>query len=145
MRKQLLISLGATAFLLTSPAQAKGLKWVDAGMLPSGAKMAVVKGDPGKAGDFTIRIRMPANYTVPPHKHPTDEVVRVVSAGKLNYGMGDKLDKSNAGALEKGYHVTMKADMNHWVFTTDPVEVQVNGTGPFQITYADPKDDPRTK
>jgi hypothetical protein len=29
------------------------------------------------------------------------------------------------------------------VFTTDPVEVQVNGTGPFQIIYVDPKDDPR--
>jgi hypothetical protein len=31
------------------------------------------------------------------------------------------------------------------VFTTDPVEVQVNGTGPFQIIYVDPKDDPRKK
>jgi hypothetical protein len=31
------------------------------------------------------------------------------------------------------------------VFTIDPVEVQVDGMGPFQITYVDPKDDPRTK
>ena len=35
--------------------------------------------------------------------------------------------------------------MNHWVFTTDPVEVQVNGTGPFAIVYVNPADDPRTK
>jgi hypothetical protein len=72
-----------------------------------------------------------------------DEVVRVVSAGTLSYGMGDKLDKSNVGSLTKGYHVTMQSGMNHYVFTTDPVDVQVNGTGPFQIVYVDPKDDPR--
>jgi hypothetical protein len=31
------------------------------------------------------------------------------------------------------------------VFTTDPAVVEVTGTGPFQIVYADPKDDPRNK
>jgi hypothetical protein len=144
MRSLLLVSL--TALIATSPAQAKGMKWMDAAGagLPAGAKMAVVKGDPSKAGDFTVRIKMPANYAVPPHHHPTDEVVRVLGAGKLTYGMGDKADPSNAGTLEKGYHVTMKAEMNHWVSTTDPIEVQVSGMGPFQITYANPKDDPRT-
>lgn len=137
----ILLAAGATGV------QAKSLKWMDAAGvgLPAGAKIAVAKGDPGKAGEFTVRIKMPANYTVPPHHHPTDEVVRVTSAGKLSYGMGDKVDASNAGSLEKGYHVTMTANMNHWVSTTDPVEVQVDGTGPFQIVYADPKDDPRTK
>jgi hypothetical protein len=39
----------------------------------------------------------------------------------------------------------MQAGMNHWVYTTDPVEIQVSGTGPFAITYVDPKDDPRNK
>ena len=106
--------------------------------------MAVVKGDPVKAGDFTVRIKMPANYSVPPHHHPGDEVVRVMGAGTLSYGMGDTIDKANAGSLTKGYHVTMQAGMNHWVTTTDPLDVQVSGAGPFQIVYADPKDDPRS-
>ena len=146
MRKLLLVSLSALLAGATSPAGAKALKWMDAPpALPSGAKMAVVSGDPGKAGDFSVRIKMPANYAVPPHHHPTDETVRVLSAGELSYGMGDKLDKANAGALTKGYHVTMQAGMNHWVFTTDPVEIQVSGMGPFEIVYADPTDDPRTK
>ena len=141
-----LIILSLSTFLAASAtgAQAKGLKWMDAPAgLPSGAKVAVVKGDPSKAGDFTLRIKMPANYAVPPHHHPADEIVRVMDSGTLNYGMGDKLDKANAGSLTKGYHVTMHAGMNHWVFTTDPVEIQVNGTGPFQIVYANPADDPR--
>ena len=141
------ILLSLTALLVASPAEAKGMKWMDAtgAGLPAGATMAVVKGNPAKAGAFTVRIKMPANYAVPPHHHPGDEVVRVVSAGTLSYGMGDKLDRGNVGALTKGYHVTMAAGMNHYVFTTDPLEVQVDGSGPFQIVYVDPKDDPRTK
>jgi len=134
----------ALVFAAASPAQAKGLKWTDAPPgLPSGAKIAVVSGDPGKAGDFKIRIKMPADYAVAPHHHPTDEVVRVKS-GTLNYGMGEKVDKGNAGQLsDPKTHVTMQAGMNHWVFTTAPAEIEVSGMGPFQIIYADPKDDPR--
>jgi len=145
MHKLLLVSL--SALVIASPAQSKALKWMDASGvgLPAGAKVAVAKGDPSKAGAFTVRIKMPANYAVPPHHHPADEVVRVVSAGALSYGMGDTLNRSNVGSLAKGYHVTMAAGMNHYVFTTDPVEVQVDGTGPFQIIYANPADDPRTK
>jgi hypothetical protein len=139
--------LTASATATATGAQAKGMKWMDAAGagLPAGAQLAVVSGDPAKAGPFVIRAKFPANYTVPPHHHPADEVVRVVSAGTLSYGMGDKLDKANVGSLAKGYHVTMAAGMNHYVFTSDPLEVQVSGTGPFQIVYVDPKDDPRTK
>ena len=149
MKRVLVLGL-ATALLAGSAAgiQAKGkaMKWMDgtAVGLPAGAKLAVVKGDPSKAGDFTVRIKMPANYAVPPHHHPGDETVRVMGDGTLSYGMGDKLDRSNVGSLTKGYHVTMAAGMNHYVFTTDPIELQVTGTGPFAITYVDPKDDPRT-
>jgi hypothetical protein len=146
MRKSALIAILALSAAATS-VQAKSMKWADvsgAG-LPAGAQMAVVSGNPGKAGPFVVQIKMPANYAVPAHHHPTDEVVRVLDAGTLNYGMSDKLDKSNAGQLTKGYHVNMAAGMNHWVFTGDSgALIQVSGTGPFQIVYVDPKDDPRT-
>jgi len=155
MQRILLVSLSALLVSSASTtvahphkaAAAKGMKWMDASGagLPAGAKMAVVSGDPSKAGDFVIRIKMPANYSVPPHSHPGDEVVRVTSAGALTYGMGDKMDTANSAKLEKGSHVTMAAGMNHWVTTTDALDVQVNGKGPFAITYANPADDPRTK
>jgi hypothetical protein len=147
MRRFVLVTLSALLAAGATGAQAKAMKWVDASGagLPAGAKMAVVSGDPSKAGPFVIRAKFPANYTVPPHSHPGDETVRVVSAGQLSYGMGDKLDKANVGALTKGYHVTMAAGMNHYAFTTDPVEIQVSGNGPFGITYVNPADDPRKK
>ena len=147
MQRLFILSLGLTALIATSPAQSKAMKWMDgpAVGIPAGAKLAAVKGDPSKTGPFTVLIKMPANYTVPPHHHPTDEVVRVMGAGTLTYGMGDKVDASNSGSLTKGYHITMQQGMNHWVTTTDPVEIQVSGEGPFAITYVDLKDDPRNK
>src|SRR5437868_4541216 len=144
-----ILLLSATAILAATAggAQAKGMKWMDAtgAGLPAGAKMAVVSGNPAKAGPFVIRAKFPANYTVPPHSHPGDEVVRVLSAGTLTYGMGDKVNPASSGSLTKGYHVTMQAGMNHWVTTTAPVDIQVSGNGPFAITYANPADDPRKK
>ena len=145
MKTLLLIPL--TALLAISPVQAKthkaALKWMDGPPgLPSGAKFAIVSGDPGKAGNFTIRAKFPAGYAVPAHHHPTAERVAVLS-GRLGYGMSDKLNKAKMKALTAGQHVVMKAEMNHWVFAQRPTEIQVSGKGPFQIVYVDPKDDPR--
>jgi len=144
MQKSLLVSMFAL-LAASSITQAKPMKWMDAAGagLPAGAQMAVLSGNPGKPGMFKVQIKMPANYTVPPHHHPTDEIVRVRS-GTLNYGMGDKLDKGNAGQLtDPKTHVTMQSGMNHWVFTTEPTLVEVSAMGPFAITYANPADDPR--
>jgi quercetin dioxygenase-like cupin family protein len=143
--QRLIVPALCAAALIATNAEAKGLKWMDGPpSLPSGVKMAVVSGDPGKKGMFAIQLKMPADYAVPPHSHPTNEIVKVVS-GKLHYGMSDKLDMATAKTLTVGHTATMKAKMNHWVHAPAPATVQVSGMGPFEITYADPKDDPRTK
>ena len=147
MKKLLLVSL--PLLIAGSTVQAKSghshMNWM-AGppSLPSGVQMAVVSGNPGAKGMFTLQLKMPANYAVPPHSHPTNEVVKVVS-GKLHYGMGEKLDMSEAKTLTAGHSATMKAMMNHWVHAPAAATVQVSGMGPFEITYVDPKDDPRKK
>jgi quercetin dioxygenase-like cupin family protein len=148
------ILLTLAALIVAAPADAKKaaakpkpaapaeLKWMPADGLPAGAQVAVVKGDPGKAGVFTIHIKIPANYSVPPHWHPTDEHVTLVS-GKMAYGMSDRLDRLNGQALTVGQSIVMKAKMHHWVFTGDGAEVEVTAMGPFQINYVNPADDPR--
>jgi hypothetical protein len=142
-----LVFVSLAALTAASPAGAKAMKWMDGSAvgLPPGSQLAVVSGDPTKAGMFVVRAKMPANYTVPPHHHPSDEKVSVKSGGPLSYGMGDKMDPANAGTLNKGYHVTMQAQMNHWVMASAPTEIEVTGMGPFQITYVNPADDPRNK
>ena len=141
--KQLML-LATCTLIAASPIQAKALKWMDGPPgLPGGATFAVVSGDPGKAGRFTVQIKMPADYAVPPHWHPTNERVKVLS-GQVHYGMNDKL-MSSAKTLKAGHSVTMTAKMHHWVHAAAPATLQVSGTGPFAITYVDPKDDPRKK
>ena len=145
MKRLFLISVSAILLASAAQARAADLKWM-AGPpgLPGGAQFAVVSGDPGKPGPFTIEVKMPADYAVPAHWHPSEENVKVLS-GSLHYGMSDKLDMAQAKTLDAGNTVTMKAKMNHWVHAAAPATIQVSGTGPFQITYVDPKDDPRKK
>jgi quercetin dioxygenase-like cupin family protein len=145
-----LIFLATLPLVLASPSlQAKpsgtNLKWGAAPpSLPAGVKMAVVSGNPAARGKFTIQLKMPADYAVPPHSHPTAEVVKVVS-GEIHYAMSSKMEMAKAKTLKAGQTVTMGAKMNHWVHAAAPATVEVSGRGPFQITYVDPKDDPRKK
>lgn len=128
------------ALAQTNPSE---LKWGPAPpAFPAGAEMAVLSGDPGKAGPFAVRLRVPAGFKVPAHSHPTDEFVTVIS-GEVSLGMGDKLDQAKGKRLEAGGFAEAKAGMNHYVWTRSGAIVQVNSEGPFEMTYADPADDPR--
>ena len=119
------------------------LQWGDAPpSLPPGAKMAVLDGDPTKPGPFTVRMKSPAGYRVPPHTHPTTERVTVIS-GSFRIGMGDKLDEANAPELGPGSFVVMPAGMKHFAMASAESIIQINSEGPFQINYVNPADDPR--
>src|SRR4051794_18529547 len=110
--------------------------------LPKGAQMAVLAGDPGKAGPFTARLKTPAGYKIPAHQHPSAEAVTVIS-GEFHYGMGDKLDESKAENLGPGGFIDMPANMNHYAFSGGgEVIIQIAGEGPFAIKYVNPADDP---
>ena len=131
---------------LASPVAAQvnsgDLKWGPApAVFPAGAQMAVLSGDPTKAGVFVIRLKVPAGYKIPAHHHPTDEYVTVIS-GDLSLGMGDKLDPAKAAKLAPGGFAMAGAKMNHFAFSTDGAVVQVSAEGPFQLTYVNPADDP---
>ena len=124
----------------TTPAQ---LKWGDAPAgLPRGAKLAVLSGDPGAAGPFTVRLRVPAGYKIAPHSHPTDENVTVIS-GTFSLGMGDKFDRTTMKTLPVGGYALLPAAMSHFASARTAVVVQIHGTGPFAINYVNPMDDPR--
>jgi quercetin dioxygenase-like cupin family protein len=48
-------------------------------VLPKGAMMVVLSGDPAATGPVVLRLKMPAGYKIPAHWHPTDEHVTVLS------------------------------------------------------------------
>jgi quercetin dioxygenase-like cupin family protein len=115
-------------------------------MLPPGAQIAVLSGDPGKPAPYAVRLKFPGNYAVPAHSHPTDENVVVITGG-LTVGMGDKLSKSaEAGkTLGPGGYALMPANMNHFAYTTAPTTIVLYGQGPVEFKYVNPSDDPRNK
>jgi ChrR-like protein with cupin domain len=110
--------------------------------LPKGAMFAVVSGDPGKAGPFTIRLKMPAGYKIAPHWHPTDEHGTVLS-GSFALGMGEKFDSAALKVLPAGGYGFLPAEMRHFAMAKTATIVQVHGMGPFVLNYVNPADDPR--
>lgn len=131
----------ASAHVLVAPME---LKWGEAPpVLQKGAQLAVVSGDPGSAGPYTIRLKLPAGYKIAPHWHPTDENVTVIS-GTFSLGMGETFDQKSLKTLPVGGYALLPAEMRHYAWTKGGATVQVNGMGPFVLNYVNPADDPST-
>jgi len=125
--------------VMLTPAE---ISWGDAPpILPAGAKLAVLYGDPGKDGLYVVRLKMPAGYKIPAHWHPVDENVTVIS-GAFAMGMGDRLDPARTKAYPSGSFVVMAAKTNHFALAKGETVVEVTGMGPFTLTYVNAGDDP---
>ena len=121
------------------------IKWMDVPpFLPKGAKLAVLVGDPSKPEPFTVRLQMPDGYKIPPHTHPTDEHVTVMS-GTFRAAMGTKWDDKALGDFATGSYANMAAGMAHYAAAKGATVVQVHGVGPFVVNYVNPADDPSKK
>ncbi len=120
------------------------LKWEDVPSLPKGAKIAVIEGPMSEAVPFTVRIKVPAHYRIPPHWHPAVERVTVLS-GTFHMGLGDTFDRKKTMAVGTGGVMIMQPNTNHFAWTSKATVIQLHGTGPWGITYVNPEDDPRKK
>lgn len=142
---RIVIILGCVVSLASAAkaqVNAGDLKWGPAPPnLPPGSEMAVLAGDPTKPGVFVARAKVPPGYKVPPHHHPTDEYVTVLS-GDLTYGMGDKFDTTKGHAMTAGGFFQAAANMNHYVWSKSGAVIQFSAEGPFAIIYVNPADDP---
>jgi quercetin dioxygenase-like cupin family protein len=124
---------------------AQEVKWSPAPpSLPKGAEIAVLFGDPSKDGLFAMRLKFPKGYQIAPHSHPKPEVVTVIS-GTFRIGMGDTADAGKAKPLPAGGFFAFAPGMTHFASTDEETIVQINSTGPWGLTYVNPKDDPRQK
>ena len=146
-----LISLGLAAplanaqdahhHLLLDPGK---LTWAAVPSLPPGAQIAVIEGPMNQAVPFTIRLKFPDNYRIPPHWHPAVERLTVLS-GIFHLGSGESFDKAKAETLPAGGIAIMPAQMRHYAWTTGETVVQLHGTGPWGVTYVNAAEDPRNK
>jgi quercetin dioxygenase-like cupin family protein len=124
---------------------ADAVKWGAAPpSLPPGAQAAALLGSPGKPGPFVLRLKFPAGFVIPPHRHTKDEFVTVIS-GKVAISSGERIDRASLKSLPPASFVHLPAGMPHYLWAEAESVVQINGVGPFDVVYLNPDDDPRMK
>ncbi len=108
----------------------------------AGAKMAILEGDPGKDGFFTMRLKLPDGYRVLPHWHPRTERLTIVQ-GTVNLGTGERFDAGATQALTAGTYSSMPPRMTHFAWMKGETILQLSSIGPWEVVYVNPADDPR--
>lgn len=132
---------GARHVMLT-PAE---IKWAPFPALGPGIQIATLSGDPFKAGSpFVFRLEMPDGAKVPPHWHPVDEHLTVIS-GTFLFGAGEKFDTNAMRELPAGSYAFMPRRARHFALAKGDTVIQLNGIGPFKVIYVNPADDPSRK
>jgi len=111
----------------------------------AGAQLAVLEGDPSaEAGDYTVRLKMPDGYKIPPHWHPKRENVTVLS-GTIKVGMGDNFDAGQMMSFAQGSFAYLDPSTHHYAMSSGETVIQIHGASPFKINYVNPSDDPSKK
>jgi quercetin dioxygenase-like cupin family protein len=118
---------------------ANEVQWKEAPPILPGAQMSVLYGDPAKEGVFVMRLKFPANYQVPPHTHPVDEIVTVIS-GEFNIGMGREFDEAQTKPYTAGGLVAMPPGTEHFVYTDQETVIQISTRGPWALNFVNPDD-----
>ncbi len=112
--------------------------------LPPGAQAIILEGDPSKAELFTLRLKVPHNYLIPPHSHSTWEHVTVIS-GLLHIGMGEAVNMASAQELRPGSFIAIPTGHRHFAHAVGETVIQLHGMGPWTVTYVNRADDPRNR
>ncbi len=118
---------------------ANEVQWKDGPASLPGTQIAVLYGDMAKEGIFVARLKFPANYKVPAHTHPVDEIVTVIS-GEFNIGMGKEFDASKTKPYTAGGLIAMPPGTEHFVHTKQETVIQISTRGPWSLKYVNPND-----
>ncbi len=115
------------------------IQWTDLKVegFDPGAKMAVIHGNPGGTGDYTVRLQFPDGYRFPVHWHPKAEHVTVLS-GTFLLGMGTTVNTAVEKAYGPGDFLYLPARNTHFGGARGPTVIQLHGLGPFAINLGVP-------
>lgn len=126
-----------------TPAEIEALTPIDAGAGTSGVtgiKTRLLKGDPNRAGLYTIQLTVPANTRIEAHTHRDDRVATVIS-GTWSIGYGTSFDEKKLKVLPPGSFYVEPLNAAHFARTgTEPVVVQITGYGPTDTNYVEIKE-----
>ena len=101
--------------------------WTDGpSTLPPGSKMAVLEGSPKADGMFTMRVRIPAGSAIPPHWHPRQERVTILS-GAVDLGFGSVANAGKTKRYRAGSFYVNPPRVMHFLFFPEATEMQMTG------------------
>lgn len=102
-----------------------------------GVTLALVTGDPAKAGLYTTHATMAAGSRVAPHTHP-DPRITVVTDGTMYVGVGEVFDPARLVAYPEGSVFVTPADVPHFMLAKDgATSVLDSGAGPSGVDFID--------
>jgi hypothetical protein len=121
------------------------IDWQPFPAFPPSVRLAVVVGQPSAAGPYTIRVKVPHDVKLMPHRHREDRVYTVIS-GVFYIGLGDQFDADKLQAFSPGTVVVLPGNTSHfhWAKSGEYV-TQVTAIGPLGLEYLSKKDDPRNR
>jgi quercetin dioxygenase-like cupin family protein len=119
------------------------IDWKPFAAFPPSVRLAVVVGQPSEPGSYTIRVKVPHDVKLMPHRHPEDRVYTVIS-GVFYIGLGDRFDADGLQAYPPGSVVVLPGNTSHfhWAKSSEYI-TQVTAVGPLGLEYFNPQDDPR--
>jgi uncharacterized RmlC-like cupin family protein len=111
----------------------------------AGIQTVVLKGDPTKAGLYTLMLKVPPNVKIQAHSHGDDRTAVVVS-GVWYFGYGREFNESALKELPVGSFYTEPPKVEHFAMTrSQGATIEITGYGPSSTVYVDPKNDPTKK
>jgi hypothetical protein len=112
------------------------IEWKDD---PVGAKIAVVRGDPGGPGLYIVLVKWAPHHMSRPHFHPNDRFITVLS-GTWWVGTGSKFDPESTVPMPAGSFVTHFGKQVHYDGAKDDETVlEIVGEGPGTVIPAETK------
>jgi uncharacterized RmlC-like cupin family protein len=128
----------------------KEIKWPAAAAVvgtsgAAGIQTAILKGDPTKAGLYTMLLRLPPNTKIEAHSHKDDRTA-VVLSGVWYFGYGREFNEAALKELPAGSFYTEPPDTEHFAMTKDQETIiEITGYGPSGTVYVDAKHAPAKK
>lgn len=122
---------------------AEDIEWKPFAAFPPDARLAVLVGNPLEPGPYTIRVRVPHDVKLMPHRHPEDRIYTVIS-GIFYIGLGDQFDAEKLQAYPPGAVIVLPGNTSHfhWAKSGEYI-TQVTAIGPLGLEYVNSDDDPR--
>jgi quercetin dioxygenase-like cupin family protein len=119
------------------------IEWKPFPAFPPSVRLAVVVGQPSQDGPYTIRVKVPVDVKLMPHRHPEDRIYTVIS-GIFYIGLGEQFDAEKLQAYPPGSVIVLPGNTSHfhWAKSGEYV-TQVTAIGPLGLEYVNAKDDPR--